>query len=201
MAKRSDDLHIYVVDDNDSARSSLCALLNAHGFITTEASSGNDLFEKLNADFPACIILDIRMPSLSGIEIQNKLKEQGFRLPIIMLTGHGDVPIAVEAMKAGAIDFIEKPASQSQLLAALESARDFIANRPIKVTPSHIVQSRLDRLTKREREVLNQLILGKTNKQIADDLSISRRTVEIHRSRVREKMEAQSLAELIRMLR
>lgn len=194
-------LHVYVVDDDDGARKSLGALLSSLGFSTSEVASGQELIKSLKTNRPSCIVLDLQMPKMSGLEVQRELQNKGFNLPVVFLTGHGDIPAAVEAMKAGAIDFIEKPVEQSQLVATLQRARDFIANRPLKIVPLQVVNNRYDKLTNREKEILDQIVMGKTNKLIAEELQISQRTVEIHRSRVREKMKASSLADLIRMMR
>ncbi len=194
-------LMVYVVDDDPSALRSLCALLSAHGFKTAPFRSAEAFLAAFNPARNACLLLDLRMPGMSGIELQRELKAQGHRLPIVMLTGHGDVPAAVESMKAGAIDFIEKPCSEDQLFRALEAASNALANRPTPGVPAAVVAERLARLTGREREVLDHLVLGKTNKQIAEDLGISQRTVEIHRARIREKMDVRGLSDLIRMFR
>lgn len=192
---------VYVVDDDEAVRSSLCALLKAHGFEALGFANAETLLQGFDPDAALCAFLDIRMPGLSGIELQKLLAERGSNLPIVVLTAYGDVPLAVEAMKAGAIDFIEKPGSAEQLLRAIDAA---IKHRVTQTQPSlgqSIVTERVARLTGREKEVLNYLILGMTNKHIAEELGISQRTVEIHRSRIREKMEARSLADLIRMMR
>jgi FixJ family two-component response regulator len=135
------------------------------------------------------------------MELQRLLSERSITLPVIILTAYGDVPLAVEAMKSGAIDFIEKPGSEAQLLGAIEASRSHLANLPRAAVPDGVVAERLARLTGREREVLDHLILGMTNKHIAEELGISQRTIEIHRARIREKMEARSLADLIRMMK
>jgi len=193
---------VYVVDDDEGVRSSLCALLQAHGFESVGFADAQTLLERFHADNAVCAFLDIRMPGLSGIELQKLLADRGSNLPIIVLTAYGDVPMAVEAMKAGAIDFIEKPGSEEQLLSAIEAAVKHRANQAQQPSiPQSIVAERVARLTGREKEVLNYLILGMTNKHIAEELGISQRTVEIHRSRIREKMEARSLADLIRMMK
>jgi FixJ family two-component response regulator len=195
------DLLVYVVDDDAAALRSLCALLAAHGFDTAPFSSAEAFLAAFEPERHACLLLDLRMPGMSGLALQSTLTARGCRIPIIILTGHGDVPVAVEAMKAGAIDFIEKPSSEEQLFAALEAATLVLANRPPPTVSPSVVAERLARLTSREREVVEHLVLGKTNKQIADELGISQRTVEIHRARVREKMDVRGLSDLIRMFR
>ena len=192
---------IYIVDDDESVRNSLGALLSAHGFETVMSPSGQEFLAELRAGETLCAFVDLRMPGLSGIELLNLLIAQGKAIPVVILTAHGDVPLAVEAMKAGAIDFIEKPGSEAQLLSAIEAAGNSLANRPQVKVSAKIVSERIARLTGREKEVLDHLILGMTNKHIADELGISQRTVEIHRSRIREKMEARGLADLIRMMK
>lgn len=192
---------IYIVDDDESVRNSLGALLSAHGFETVMAPSGQEFLAELRPGETLCAFVDLRMPGLSGIELLNLLIAQGKAIPVVILTAHGDVPLAVEAMKAGAIDFIEKPGSEAQLLSAIEAAGNSLANRPQVRVSAKIVSERVARLTGGEKEVLDHLILGMTNKHIADELGISQRTVEIHRSRIREKMEARGLADLIRMMK
>jgi len=188
---------VYIVDDDESVRASLCALLVAHQFDAVAYGSAEQFIQHLEPDLALCAFIDLRMPGMDGIELQKFLSSKGVTLPIIILTAHGDVPLAVEAMRGGAIDFIEKPASEAQLLGAIETASNYLANLPQPVVAHGVVSERLARLTGREREVLDHLIL--TNKQIADKLGISQRTVEIHRSRIRDKMEARGLADLIRM--
>lgn len=192
---------VYVVDDDEAVRSSLCALLKSHGFETVSFADAESLLQRVDSDNALCAFLDLRMPGLSGIELQKLLVARGSTLPIIVLTAYGDVPLAVEAMKTGAIDFIEKPGSAEQLLCAIDAAKKHRANQTQPPIAQSIVTERVARLTGREKEVLNYLILGMTNKHIAEELGISQRTVEIHRSRIREKMEARSLADLIRMMK
>jgi two-component system response regulator FixJ len=192
---------VYVVDDDEAVRSSLCALLKAHGFEAVGFADAETLLQRIDTDNALCAFLDLRMPGLSGMELQKLLLARGSKLPIIVLTAYGDVPLAVEAMKAGAIDFIEKPGSAQQLLSAIDAAINHRANQAQPPVAQSIVTERVARLTGREKEVLNYLILGMTNKHIAEELGISQRTVEIHRSRIREKMEARSLADLIRMMK
>lgn len=194
-------LEVYVVDDDAAALRSMRALLSAHGYRSIACDSAEAFLAVFEPDRHACLLLDLRMPGMSGMELHAHLVAQGFRIPVIILTGHGDVPLAVQAMKAGAIDFIEKPSCEDRLLDALNSARGLLANRPPPAVSAAVVAERLARLTGREREVVDHLILGKTNKQIAEEFGISQRTVEVHRARIREKMEVRGLAELIRMFR
>ncbi len=201
MAESTERQRIYVVDDDRSVRDSLCAFLSAHKFDPVAFSTAEEFLDKFTTESVLCAFVDLRMPGLDGLELQRLLIDRGIMLPVIILTAHGDVQLAVEAMKGGAIDFIEKPGSEEQLLGAIEAAANQLANRPRVTVPQGVVSERLARLTGREKEVLDHLILGMTNKHIADELGISQRTVEIHRARIREKMEARGLADLIRMMK
>jgi FixJ family two-component response regulator len=194
-------LRVYVVDDDPSVRNSLRALLVAHRFEVVVFSSAEDFLGGADRDVPACLLLDLRMPGMSGMELLAHLQQESIGFPIIILTAHGDVPVAVRAMKAGALDFIQKPVMEAHILSAIEHAAQVLADRPPAALPKEEVARRLARLTTREREVLDHLVLGQTNKTIADELGISQRTVEIHRARIREKLEARGLADLIRMVR
>ena len=192
---------IYVVDDDLSARESLCALLWAYGHEAVPFACAEDFVDGFEPGRGACAFVDLRMPGMSGLDLQSLLASRGERLPLIILTAHGDVPLAVKAIKRGAVDFIEKPGSEDQFLSAIAAAAAMTANRPKCSVPANVVAGRLARLTGREKEVLDHLVLGLTSKHIADELSISQRTVEIHRSRIREKMEARGLSDLIGMMR
>lgn len=198
LAKRS---RVYLVDDDEPVRASLRALLVAHRIESVGAASAEELLAVLEPEVALCAIVDIRMPGMSGLELQRLMTDRGLSTPVIFLTAHGDVPLAVEAMKRGALDFIEKPASEEQLLDAIEAARRHCANQARPELGKGVIGDRLGKLTARERQVLDHLVLGMTNKQIAEELGISQRTVEIHRSRIREKMEARGLADLIRMMK
>ncbi|TWB22793.1 LuxR family two component transcriptional regulator [Nitrospirillum amazonense] len=197
---------IAVLDDDAAVRDSLRLLLMASGYQVAVFSSP---LEFLDSDAPArcaCLVVDVRMPGLSGLEVQERLVARGSTLPVIIMTGHGDVPLAVAAMKAGALDFIEKPFEEETLLASLQSAlsrpramADADSSSAGAETPSPEALACLDALTPRELDVLRGLVDGKPNKIIAFDLSISPRTVEIHRARVMEKMRAGSLSHLVRL--
>lgn len=194
------DFRLYVVEDNSAVRRSLCALVSSHGYNPFPFASAEDFLDGYDPSKPGCILLDVKMPGMTGLELQEELNQQGVSFPIVVLTGHGDVPAAVQAMKNGAIDFIEKPPEVGALLNAINQAAARLGNKPQANVPLEEVNRRLARLTGREREVLDHLVQGKINKQIADDLGISQRTVEVHRARIREKMEARGLADLIRLL-
>ncbi len=193
------NLKIYVVDDDAAVLHSLSALLSAHGLDPIPYKSAEDFVNDRDPKFPGCVLLDIKMPGMSGLDLQDLLSEQGSPLPIIILTGHGDIPAAVRAMKKGAIDFIEKPVRAETLLSSIEDAICHLENNPRPGVPKEEIQRRLSALTARESEVLENLVLGKTNKQIAIEFGISERTIEIHRSRIQRKMDAHSLAELIKL--
>lgn len=200
MTNSDEKFSIYVVEDDPAVLKSLCALLGAHGHTTIPCVSAEKFLEVFDPARKACVVLDLRLPGMSGTQLQGHLNDNGINLPIIVITAHGDVPIAVKAMRAGAIDFIEKPASEGQILNALGIAAGLLFNRQPNVVPKKIVASRLEKLTDRERDVLDHLLLGKLNKEIANELDVSQRTVEGHRSRIREKMHARGIADLIRML-
>lgn len=194
-------MRVYTVDDDDAVRRSSTLLLRAHGYDAVSCASAELFLRSFDRGRAACVLLDIRMPGMSGLDLQSHLSDEGCDIPIVILTGHGDVPAAVRALKNGAIDFIEKPASEEQLLTALRQAADYIKNGPARPLPDKEVQERLEKLTAREREVLDHLVLGRINKEIALSLGISQRTVEIHRARIREKMQARGISDLIMMMR
>lgn len=188
-----EDKLIYVVDDDDAVRDSLSLLLESAGHAVETFEAATDALASCRSRIPACIITDVRMPEMDGLEFQGKLAESRIEVPVIVITGHADVPLAVRAMKAGAVDFIEKPFLDEAILASIETA----TKRQPRTTDPDLLE-RLGCLTPREREVMELLVVGHPNKVIAYRLDISPRTVEIHRAHVMEKMKAKSLPELVR---
>lgn len=190
---------IFIVDDDEAIRDSLGLLLEASGYRSVAFASGEEFLEVLERDAAGCVLVDVRMPGLGGLEVQQELQRRGSAVPAIIMTGHGDVPLAVKAMRAGAADFIEKPFSEETILASIARAlKAGAAHRQENARNAQIV-AQADQLTAREREVLTELVAGHANKVIAHHLSISPRTVEIHRARVMEKMRARNLSDLVRM--
>ncbi len=188
---------IHVVDDDEAIRDSLVWLLDGERYSVRTYSTGEDFFARHELLSPACVILDIRMPGMSGIEVHEQLTRNAVRTPVVFVTGHGDVPMAVEAIKRGAFDFIEKPFNEQKLTSIIERALELDAQNAGQVAAQSEVAARLAKLSPREREVLDLVIKGKMNKTIADVMNISIKTVEAHRSKVMEKMCARSLAELV----
>jgi two-component system response regulator FixJ len=184
---------VHVIDDDDAVRRSLAFLFASAGVDAQTYDSPGAFLEAAGGLTGGCIVTDVRMPEMNGIELMLRVREMGVHLPVVVITGHGDVPLAVEAMKAGASDFLEKPFRDNDLLNAVNAAMRSAA--PV----DGALQSRLAQLSAREREVLDGLVVGKANKVIARDLGISDRTVEIYRAKVMSKMGAESFAELIRM--
>ena len=194
------DRHVYVVDDDEAVRDSLAVLLEARDYQVRSFGLAQEFLDAASMLPPGCLIADIRMPEMDGLELQRRLHERSLRFPTIMITGHGDVPLAVRAMKAGALDFIEKPFATQDILNSVDAALQQLAAPADERDPSAIAaMAKLSLLSPREREVLEGLLVGLPNKSIAYDLAISPRTVEIHRARVMDKMGARSLSELIRL--
>lgn len=191
---------IHVVDDDEAMRDSLAWLLDGDRYAVHTYASGEDFLERYAAGRPACVILDIRMPGISGVEVHERLVRRGAVTPVIFVTGHGDVPMAVEAIKRGAFDFIEKPFSETKLMAIIERALEDDERRAGETSVQTDVAQRLAKLSPREREVLDLVIAGKMNKTIADAMNISIKTVEAHRAKVMDKMGAKSLAELVQLV-
>ncbi len=191
---------VHLIDDDEAVRQSLAFLLTSAGFAIRTYASATAFLDALMAVQPGCIVTDVRMPGLSGLDLQRELISRRIGLPVIVMTGHGDVKLAVEAMKAGAVDFIEKPFQDDTLIAAIRTAFDSYARDAQQSNVANAVGARLKTLTPREREVLDGLIAGRPNKTIAYDLNISARTVEVHRANLMTKMGAASLSELVRMV-
>jgi two-component system response regulator FixJ len=190
---------VHVIDDDAEVRQSLAFLLGTAGLAVRIHDSALAFLEIAPDVKDGCVVTDIRMPGMDGLEMQRRLRELKIRLPVIVMTGHGDVPLAVEAMKAGAIDFIEKPFEDETLLSAIRSALARQAVDSDRDARAAAIQERIGRLSEREREVLDRLVSGKANKIIAYELGISARTVEVYRANVMTKMQADSLSELVRM--
>jgi two-component system response regulator FixJ len=191
---------IFVVDDDSAVRDALKLLLRSVGQAVETFGSAQEFLDAYSEDRPGCLVLDIRMPGMSGLELQQRLNEKHSILPIIFITGHGDVPMAVEAMQAGAVDFIQKPFRDQDLIDRINQALEKDGSNRAALGERNDIRRRLETLTPREREVLDLVVHGKANKVIAGDLKLSQRTVEIHRARVMEKMQASSLAHLVRMV-
>lgn len=191
---------VFIVDDDDAVRSSLRLLLKSWSLESACYASAEDFLANYSPAQAGCLVLDVRMPGMSGIELQQELNARGATLPVIFITGHGHVPMAVEAMQAGAFDFLQKPFRDDDLLGRIQRAIAKDAEVRAHLRERQSIEDRLDSLTPRERDVLRLVVAGKANKVVAADLGLSQRTVEIHRARVMEKMEAGSLAQLVRMV-
>jgi two-component system response regulator FixJ len=190
---------VHLVDDDEAIRRSVGFALKTSGFRVRAYESGVEFLKSASKLEPGCILLDIRMPGMGGLEVQSALRDKGIGLPVIIMTGHGDVSLAVQAMKAGAVDFIEKPFEKAVLLGAIEHGVERLKKSAANVDRADEAAVRLQALTGREREVLNGLAKGLPNKTIAYDLGISPRTVEIHRANVMSKLKVKSLSEALRI--
>ena len=191
---------VFVVDDDESVRSSLRFLLRSVSLESRAFASASEFLEDYDPAQPGCLVLDVRMPGMSGLELQQQLNLRGAVIPVIFITGHGDIPMAVEAMQHGATDFLQKPFRDQDLIDRIQSALAKDAKARAALDQHESIRARLDSLTPREREVLALMAHGKPNKVMAHELGVSQRTVEIHRARVMEKSGAASLAQLVRML-
>ncbi|CAN7659207.1 response regulator FixJ [Rhizobium sp. LjRoot30] len=195
----SDDYTVHIVDDEEAVRKSLAFMLTMNGHAVRVHESATAFLEFAPNIKSGVLVTDLRMPDMSGVELLRCLAAGKTMLPSIVITGHGDVPMAVDAMKAGAVDFIEKPFEESVLLDALERAALQLKQKPVDSEDLASVRQRFELLSERERQVLNAVVAGLPNKSIAYDLDISPRTVEVHRANVMSKMKAQSLPQLVRM--
>jgi two-component system response regulator FixJ len=190
---------IHIVDDDNDVRDSLRILLSSAGYSCATHASGDDFLSAAPNVNTGCAIVDVRMPGIDGLALLKKLRERKIQIPVILATGFGDIPLAVRAMKAGAVDFIEKPCRLTELQEAIARALEIAEKGRKDATEEEEAARRLSRLTQRERQVFERLILGDPNKAIANHLSISARTVEIHRARIMDKLQAKSLPELVRL--
>lgn len=190
---------VFIVDDDAAVRDSLRALLESAGFRVEDFGAAAAFLASAAPERPGCLVVDIRMPDMDGLELQEELVRRRTGLPVIVMTGHADVPLAVRAMKAGAIDFIEKPFEDEVLLENVGRALEASRQRRDYAAATEAAKRRIAGLTQREREVLEHLVAGKANKMIAHDLDISPRTVEVHRANLMEKMQARTLSDLVRM--
>ena len=191
------DVVVYIVDDDDAVRSGIALLLRSAGIAARGYARADDFIGAYDPAVCGCLLLDVRLPGTSGLELQELLRERGIHLPVIMITGHADVPMAVRAMKHGAVDFLQKPFNEQILLERVQQALTQDRQRRAQEQDVRALQQRYAELSPREREVMLNIVTGKANKVIAIDLGISERTVEVHRRRVMEKMQAHSVAALV----
>ena len=196
----TDDAPVHVIDDDAAVRDALRFLFESAGLMVRSYDSAATFIDAVGAQHGGCVLTDVRMPGFDGLALQRRLAELGIDLPVIVMTGHADVPIAVQALKEGAFDFIEKPFDDDRLLASVRGALEAGRRRREEAAGVDAIAARLASLTPREREVLDGLVAGHPNKTIAYDLGTSPRTIEVHRARVMEKMRARSLADLVRMV-
>ncbi len=190
---------VYVIDDDQAVRESLQWLIESVGLNVQTYENANALLQECEEIRSGCLVVDIRLPGMSGLDLQDRLQAEGCHLPVIIITGHGDVPVAIRAMKAGAFDFIEKPFSDQVLLDRIREALKEDENRRISSARAAEIEAKRKLLTPREVEVMDLVVRGRLNKQIAAELGLSHKTIEVHRAHVMDKMQAQSLAELVRM--
>lgn len=190
---------VFIIDDDEKIRDALLFLMKSVGQGAVTFASGKEFLAQYSIDRPGCIVSDIRMPGMSGMELQQELYRRGSNTPIIFITGHGDIPMAVEAIKAGAQEFLTKPFRDQVLLDAINTAMDRDEAQREKLDAITDVERRKSYLTRRELQVFDLVVAGKTNREIADTLHLSHRTIEVHRAHMMEKMEAQSLTELLKL--
>jgi len=191
---------VFVIDDDASVRSSLKFLLSTVGLQAETFDSADSFLHKKRPDVPSCVVLDVRLPGVSGLDFQHELTARNISIPIVFLTGHGDIPMSVRAMKAGAVEFLTKPFREQDLLDAVRVALDRDRTRRAQEAELADIRGRFDSLTSREQEVLSMVMNGMLNKQIAAELGTAESTVKVQRSRAMEKMQAESLAHLIKMM-
>lgn len=191
---------VFIVDDDEAVRDSLHLLMVSAGLSAQTFDSAQAFIDQFDPQRAGCLILDIRMPGMSGLELQDRLNDIGSVLPVIIITGHGDVPMAIRAFKSGIFDFIEKPFNDQVLLDCVQRAIEKDRENRTQIMHNADRDALLETLTAREREVLEHVVAGKANKVIAADLGVSQRTVEVHRAKVMEKLKVRSLAELVRLV-
>ena len=190
---------IHIVDDEEAVRTSLATLLEIQGYVTRIYGSADEFLERVDPSLPGCALVDLKMPGLDGLGLLQKMAESNINIPVVMMTGFGEVAVAVKAMKAGAADFLEKPLDGKLLLSVLDRLLSQSQAEAESEARKEQAQERLNKLTDREREVFNGLVVGKTNTGIALDLNISPRTVEIHRAHIMAKLDASILSDLVRL--
>jgi FixJ family two-component response regulator len=190
---------VYVIDDDESMRRSVKRLLKAHGFSAEAFASADDFLTLARAERPSCLVLDLSLPGMNGLELQKEMERRELGLPIVFITGHGDIPTSVEAMKGGAVDFLSKPFSAKALIEAVELAMARARGDEKRRRERTDVDRRVSALTPRELEVMKLVVTGMMNKQIASELGTSIKTIKVHRSRVMQKMGAESVADLVRL--
>ena len=190
---------IFIIDDDAVLRRALVRLLRTHGWRTAEYAAAEDFLLQRDPAAPGCLVLDVGLPGLDGLALQRRLAQDGPALPIVFLTGRGDIPMSVQAVKAGAVDFLTKPVAAASLLAAVRAGVDQDARTRQALADTGSLRLRFESLTQREREVLAALARGRLNKQIAHDLGIVEQTVKFHRTRIMERMQARTVAELMHM--
>ena len=190
---------VFVVDDDVSLRTSTERLLRSMGFTVRTFASAKEFLDHARPDGPACLLLDVRLPGLSGLDLQHELARSGVQIPIVFMTGHGDIPMTVRAMKAGALEFLTKPVRKEALVDAIRAALDRDRASRAERHEARTLRERYEQLTPREREVMALVVSGLLNKQIASELATAERTVKFHRAHIMQKMEAESLAALVRM--
>jgi len=191
---------VFIVDDEPAVRDSLCLLVKSMGLLVETFASGQEFLDAYDPSRAGCLVVNVRLPGMSGLELHDRLAQQGCHIPVIVITGHADVPMAVRAMKAKVFEFLEKPFNDQVMLESIQMALKEEASLRKKQAQKSEFKARLILLTPREREVMNLIVTGKPNKVLSDELGISRKTFDIHRVRIMAKMQAESLVDLVKMI-